>query len=124
MTSKPRRHKKKSLRPVDDEQRRWSRRVPTPDDWAPTAEDGTVTVTVMLRRKASPPLQRGRPRPQKQWWVRTCVWGEYDMGMELDREDFACYDDALAYYRRQEKWVSQLSLIDKNMLRSLGFVSA
>jgi hypothetical protein len=58
--------------PNRDKKNLWHRiekRVTTPDNWCPTAQDGTVCVSFLGLRGPA--------------W-RVCVWGEDDLGMEWD----------------------------------------
>lgn len=61
--------------PNYDKKNIWHRiekRVSTPDNWCPTAQDGTVCVSFLGLRGSA--------------W-RVCVWGEDDLGMEWDFPD-------------------------------------
>lgn len=90
----------------------YTRRVPTPDDWHPTAEDGTVRVRVENTTRVW-----GTPA------LRVSVWGLDDTGMERD-EHFDRAEDAAAAFRRRVREVNGWALVTMTMLRELGFTRA
>jgi len=76
---------------------REEKRVKSPDDWHPTAPDGTVAVSLL-----------GLCGPA---W-RVCVWGDDDDGMELDFPD-GQFDQAVKVYQSIQNGVTKAAL--KNM---------
>lgn len=54
------------------------------------------------------------------WYVRIAFWGADDTGICRDRE-FAEYADALAPYEHLSRWLSNLILVDRDVLFTLGF---
>lgn len=96
------------------QRRRLTRRVPTPEDWAPTHRDGTVRGSVYLG------LEWQRPG---RWSVILCFWGEDDHGMERVTR-YLDEDAAAALYQREAAWLCGLALVQQATLRALGFVPA
>ncbi len=54
------------------------------------------------------------------WSVRIAFWGADDTGICRDRE-FAEYTDASALYEHLSRWLSNLILVDRDVLFTLGF---
>ena len=80
------------------------RRIPTPDNWCPTAENGTVEASCMI-------LSDG--------YFRVCFWGEDDLGYELNfREHTGELRESWI------RWVSNLGIVTQRMLIELGFERA
>lgn len=77
-------------------------RIPTPDQWHPTAEDGTVSLSFCQVGDGT--------------W-RVAAWGEDDFGLE---KDFLSRPDAIELFRR----LSRCSMITQKQLRDLGFYNA
>lgn len=96
------------------EYRRFSVNIPTPDDWCPTLEDGTVEVQVMRLHSYTP-----KDKPA----IRTCVWGGDDTGMERD-EYFTSWQEADEVYLWRVREVSGWAIVTFKMLEDLGFVPA
>lgn len=100
-------------------EREFKIRIHTPDDWYPTAKDGTVEVTVMLLTHDY--------NEHHDYFVRTCVWGEDDFGMEKDlyfpltneglQEAIKAYDSAVEF-------IKPLKSITVDDLKAAGFVTA
>jgi hypothetical protein len=100
---------------IPDDPRKYasfSLNVPTPDDWNPTLEDGTVEVSVLIMLPSTGGFD-----------IRTCVWGGDDTGMERD-ETCADSTEMLKCYLRRVEEVSNWGMVTKQMLKDLGFKSA
>jgi hypothetical protein len=113
-----RQRKSKQRRAKDFDPRKYKKfslNVPTPDDWCPTLEDGTVEVTVMHLNCYS--HEDDKPT------IRTCVWGGDDMGMERD-EEFTTEAEAEEAYQRRVKEITDWAVVTFDMLKELGFVMA
>ena len=109
----------------DDKYARWAKRkdydprkykrfalnIPTPDDWCPTLEDGTVEVAVIRLNCIMP-----GDKPA----IRTMVWGGDDMGLERD-ETFETWEEAEEVYLRRVREVSGWGIVTFKMLTDLGF---
>ena len=54
------------------------------------------------------------------WYVRIAFWGADDTGISRERE-FAEYADALALYEHLSRWLSNLILVDRDVLFTIGF---
>lgn len=93
------------------EHRRFAVNIPTPDDWCPTLEDGTVEVQVLRLHSFAP-----EDKPA----IRTCVWGGDDLGMERD-EYFTSWAEADEAYLRRIREVSGWGIVTFKMLKDLGF---
>ncbi len=78
-----------------------AKNVKTPDDWYPTAPNGTVSVFV------------GRRKTEKDWHVS--VWGDDDFGLELGGLDIK---GAFDTFRNIKNGVTQKDL------RKLNFINA
>ena len=79
-------------------------RIPTSDDWYPTASDGTVRVSYLL-------LING------EW--RVCVWGDDDFGLE---RDFPA-NEKIKAKRIYEKLIG-CSILTQEFCKSLGMYNA
>ena len=90
------------------------RKVPTPDDFCGTNDDGTVEVSVVL----FPRYTQDDPHS-----IRTCVWGTDDFGLERD-ESFKTEKEAHEAYHRRVKEVNGWAIITIKSLKEMGFVMA
>lgn len=77
-------------------------RVPTSDNWYPTASDGCVLASCVI-------LANGQ--------FRTCVWGEDNYGLELDVD---CAEVAQHWYER----IKATDCITIERLKQWGFTVA
>lgn len=108
---------------------RSERFIPTADDWYPCYfEDEhhnspSVKGTVML----GPPSGRSRMGPihdgDFKWFVRICIWGNDDTGIERDFY-FEDKEDAVEQYHRLVGWMGNLVVAQRYELLKLGFVPA
>ena len=99
--------------------RRFSINVPTPDDFCPTLEDGTVEVSVLMLNA----YNDGIDPYTNTYWIRTCVWGGDDMGFDRD-EEFPTKALAEDCIQRRVKEVCGWSIVTIKMLKELHFVGA
>ena len=90
------------------------RRIPTPDDFCGTNDDGTVEVGVIL----FPRFTQDDPHS-----IRTCVWGNDDFGLERD-EFFKTEKEAHEAYHRRIKEVNGWAIVTIKTLREMGFIGA
>jgi len=85
-------------------------RVPTDDDWFPTADDGTVSVSAMAWKSTG--------------HVGICVWGEDDFGLEkfevMSNRDNKRLRKWKALCKEIQTW-KKVSIAD---LREQGYVNA
>jgi len=92
------------------------RRVPTPDDWAPTivTETGERVVDGMV-------FFDDYPNAELRYFVRVCFWGGDDLGRD---HDFATNDVVKAgrEFRKWREWLENLTSITLAELKALGFV--
>ena len=115
MARKPKKQRAKSKAEVEavrEENWDYDISVPTPDDFYPTYEDGTVKVSVMRL-----------PYPRKPETIRTCVWGGDDTGYDRD-ESFRTKKEARLCFERRVKEVNGWGIVTVQMLLDLGFVHA
>jgi len=94
--------------------RRYSRHVPTPDDWYPTWANGTAKGSVIQN-----PPWRGTIL------VRMCFWGADDFGLEKDF--LFAEEDSFGATQRFESLKRQLdgmAIVTQEALREMGFVNA
>lgn len=92
------------------EHRRFTLRVPTPDNWSPTEADGCVRVSV---------IDMGVDTPM----VRTCVWGGDDIGLERDEAFGSVYEKNRAYDQRVKE-VRNWGIVRMQDLIDMGFKGA
>lgn len=89
----------------------------TQDNWHPSFEldDGTMMVAVSLIGPLGPlgPLRK----ITKPYEYRVCVWGDDDMGMELDSTDEEVV--VAAFFK-----VLELEFVNYDNLKAMGFVPA
>lgn len=71
----------------------------TPDDWSPTREDGTIRIAAYIYSDGM---------------YRIGVWGDDDLGMELDTFDGAKHANIL-------KFIQNAAFVSISMLKSWGF---
>jgi len=90
-----------------------TRHIPTPDDWYPTAKDGTVRSSVMIDKRYK----------CCGYWGRICFWGDDDFGLEVDKY-FDKSSEAKAWFKRQSKWLNNLAIICQDDLIKMGFYNA
>lgn len=76
--------------------------IPTPDDWYPTFDDGTVRCSFVK-------LSDGN--------YRISVWGNDDFGLEKDSAD-------LTTMRLLWRKISKMAIITQQQLYDLGFINA
>ena len=86
------------------------RTVKVTDDWYPTHEDGTVELTLLIDKNYN--------------FVRMCVWGADDFGLEIDFESDnhywleGCFESwKLIYYSISDG-------VDKDFFVHMGMVNA
>lgn len=91
---------------------RYTRYIPTPDDWYPTFDDGTVRVQVSNNTKL-----------WKTPAIRVSVWGNDDDGMEKDHH-FDTEKEARSAFYHLVRTVNNWAIVSKQMLRDLGFIRA
>jgi hypothetical protein len=93
----------------EDLPERYTIHIPTPENWYPTYEDGTVRVSVLNVTSTW-----GRPA------VRVVVWGADDYGMVRD-EYLATAEEARECFARRVREVTNWGLVSGQMLKDLGF---
>jgi hypothetical protein len=81
-------------------------KVKTTDNWCPNFPNDEVEVTLMKLKEDKPTY-------------RICVWGEDDLGMEIDVQT----NDPSKLIKMYDKLIAQ-PFITMTHLKSLGFVSA
>jgi hypothetical protein len=124
-----------------NERRETRRAIPTCSSWYPNYEWRSSSALILARAARKPlgdvqwhellscvdegGLVEGfvslSPTYRKPcWYVRIAFWGADDTGICRDRE-FAEYADAQALYEHLSRWLSNLILVDRDVLFTLGF---
>jgi len=101
-----------------------TRRVLTSDNWFPSIDDQYVDVKCFIHAYV-----RRKSRTHPDWcgdatyYCRICVWGGDDTGREFDflTENL---EEARQFYQKWSQWMGQISMIDFEELRMLGFSPA
>ena len=116
--------------------------IPTADDWFPCFfidangkelkswenenwESGApmVQATVMMNEPIGLRRSAKRYSLQDQWFVRICIWGNDDTGIEKDFY-FKTREEAFEQYHRLVSFMNNLVIAQRNELLKLGFVNA
>ena len=98
---------------IQDNLRECALRIPTPDEWYGTYEDGTVKVSVINLTSWN------NEKP----CIRVCVWGNDDFGLEKDTY-FENNEEVQTFFDSKVKEVNGWSIVTIKMLREMGFVGA